>query len=87
MAEVEKFTTWCNDNFLVHNMAKTKELLIDFRKQPPAISPITIHGENVERVKKYKYPGITLHNKLQFDSNVLSIYKKNNITEFFAYKG
>ena len=57
-------------------MAKTKELLIDFRKQPPAVSPITIDGEIVERVEKYKYLGIILDNKLKFDSNVLSIYKK-----------
>ena len=57
-------------------MAKTKELLIDFRKQPPAVSPITIDGEIVERVEKYKYLGIILDNKLKFDSNVLNIYKK-----------
>ena len=54
-------------------MTKTKELLNDFRKQPPTISPITIDGE---RVEKYKYFGIILDNKLKFDSNVLNIYKK-----------
>ena len=46
--EVEGFTTWCEDNFLDLNVTKTKELLIDFRKQPPAVSPITIDGEIVE---------------------------------------
>ena len=55
-------------------MTKTKELLIDFRKQPPAVSSITIDGEIVERVEKYKYLGIILDNKLKFD--VLNIYKK-----------
>ena len=67
-------------------MAKTKELLIDFRKQPPAVSPIAIDGEIVKIVEKYKYLGIILDNKLKFDSNVLNIYK-NVITEFIAYKG
>ena len=52
MEEAERFTTWCKDNFLEFNVTKTKELLIDFRKQPPAVSPITIDGEIVERVKK-----------------------------------
>ena len=33
--EVDRFTTWCKANFLDLNVAKTKELLIDFRKQPP----------------------------------------------------
>ena len=67
-------------------MTKTKALLIDFRKQPPAVSPITIDGENVERTAKYRYPGTILDNKLKFDSNVLSIYK-NVIKEFIAFKG
>ena len=43
--EVNRFTTWCKANFLDLNLAKTKELLIDFRKQPPAVSPITIDGD------------------------------------------
>ena len=74
--EVDRFTTWCKDNFLDLNMTKTKELLIDIREQPPAVSPITIDGEIVERVEKYKYFGIILDNKLKFDSNVLSFYEK-----------
>ena len=86
MAEVEGITTWCKNNFLDLNVTKTNELLIDFRKQPPAVSPITINGEIVERVEKYKYLGIILDNKLKFDSNVLSI-NGNVIAEFNAYKG
>ena len=83
--EVERFTTWCKDNFFDLKVKKIKELLIDFRKQPPAASPITIDGEIVERVEKYKYLGISLDNKSKFDSNVLNIYK-NVTTEFIAYK-
>ena len=63
IAEVETFMTWCKDNFIDINMTKTKEILIDLRKQPPAASPITIDGEIVKRVEKYKYLGITLDNK------------------------
>ena len=74
--EIDRFTTWCKDNFFDLNLTKTKELLIDLRKQPPTVSPITIDGEIVERVEKYKYLGINIVNKLKFDSNVLSIYKK-----------
>ena len=86
IAEVERFTTWCKDNFLDLNVTKTKELHIDLRKQPPAVSPITIDGEIVERVEKYKHLGIILDNKLKFDSNLLNIMK-NVITEFIVYKG
>ena len=56
-------------------MTKTKELLIDFRKHIPAVPPVTIDGEIVE---KNKYLGIILDNKLKFDSNVQNIHKKCN---------
>ena len=79
IAEFERHTSWCKDNFLDLNMTKTKELLIDFRKQPPAVSPITIDGEIVERVEKYKYLGIILDNTLKFDSNVLNVHKKMSL--------
>ena len=52
IAEVEIFLTWCNDNLFDLNMAKIKELLVDFKKQHPAVSLITIDGEIVERVEK-----------------------------------
>ena len=84
--EVEKFMTWCKDNILDLNITKTKELLIDFRKQPPAVLPITMDGEIVERVEKYKYLGIILDNKLKFDSNVLDIHKKMSLHNLLPTK-
>ena len=51
-------------------MTKTKEFLIDFRKQSPAVSLITIDGEIVERVEKYKYFAFIVDKKLKFDNNV-----------------
>ena len=68
--EVERFTTWCKDNYLDLKMIKQRNYLL----QPPAVSPITIDGEIVERVEKYKYPGIISENKSKFDSNVPNIY-------------
>ena len=76
IAEVGRFRTWCKDNILDLNVSKTKELLIDFRKQPLSVSSITIDGEIAERVEKYKYLEIILENKLKFDSNLLNINKK-----------
>ena len=55
MAEVERLTTRCKDNLLEINVTYTMELLIDFKKQPPAVSSITVDGEIDERVEKYKY--------------------------------
>ena len=54
------------------------ELLIDFRKQLPAIPLATINGDIAERVEKYKHLIIILDSKLKLDSNVLNINKKCN---------
>ena len=57
IAEDERFSTWCKDNFLTSTWHKN-ELRIDLRQQPPAVSPITMDSEIIERVEKYKYLGI-----------------------------
>ena len=49
MAEVERLRTWCKDNIFDLNVTKTMELINDFRKQPPAGSPITIDDDIGER--------------------------------------
>ena len=53
---------------------KTKEMLIDFRKNPSAIPDLLIDGVRVERVTEYKYLGTVLDNKLNFSTNF--IHKK-----------
>ena len=73
---VDKFTTWCNNNFLDLNVKKTKEMIVDFRRGPCAIPDLFINGVKVERVNEYKYLGTILDSKLTFDTNTQSIHKK-----------
>lgn len=55
MEEVEKLTSWCQDNCLSLNVTKTKELIVDFRKRQQAFTPLMISGTPVEKVSSYKY--------------------------------
>ncbi len=49
--EVERLTSWCQDNCLFLNVSKTKELIVDFRKrQQRPYTPLMISGTPVERV-------------------------------------
>ncbi len=53
--EVERLTSWCQDNCLSLNMSKTKELIVDFRKRPQQpYTPLMISGTPVERVSSFK---------------------------------
>ncbi len=54
--EVERLTSWCQDNCLSLNVSKTKELIVDFRKrQQRPYTPLMISGTPVERVSSFKY--------------------------------
>ena len=83
---VDCFTNWCDQHFLLLNVKKTKEMIIDFRIKKDTILPLTIKNETVEIVKTYKYLGVTIDNKLDWTSHVTNVHKKINQRLFFLRK-
>ncbi len=59
--EVERLTSWCQDNCLSLNVSKTKKLIVDFRKrhQRP-YTPLMISGTPVEKASSFKYLGVNV---------------------------
>ena len=84
--EVQSFVTWCRENYLLLNVQKTKEIVIDFRRTPQVHNDLIINDENVERVSEYKYLGTIINDKLNFEENINTIYKKANSRMFFVRK-
>ena len=74
--EVVAFVKWCEDNYLVLNVEKTKEMVIDFRKARDNPENIRIQDKTVERVSHFKYLGVILDNKLSWNQNTENIVKK-----------
>ena len=70
------FCKWCNDNFLLLNVAKTKELVIDYRKKKSSVNPIKIQDQEVEIVDTFKYLGVVIDNKLNWAPHVDKVFKK-----------
>ncbi len=63
--EVERLTSWCQDNCLSLNVTKTKELIVDFRKwHLLPYTPLMISGTPVERVSSFKYLGVNISEDL-----------------------
>ncbi len=52
--EVSTLTKWCQENHLSLNIDKTKELVVDYRRQSREHTPITIDKTSVERVNSFK---------------------------------
>ncbi len=75
--EVERLTSWCQDNCLFLNVSKTKELIVDFRKrQQRPYTPLMISGTPVERVSSFKYLGVNISEDLTWTTHIQTQVKK-----------
>ncbi len=75
--EVERLTSWCQDNCLSLNVSKTKELTVDFRKrQQRPYTPLMISGTPVERVSSFKYLGVNISEDLTWTTHIQTQVKK-----------
>ena len=64
------------DNNLTLNTAKTKELIIDFRKHGADSLPLHIKKESVERVHNFKFLGTLISDRLTWTDNITVVVKK-----------
>jgi hypothetical protein len=81
-----EFLTWCDDNYLELNVGKTKEMLVDFRRNRTDVAALTLRGETVERVEEYKYLGTMIDNKLTFTANADMIFRKCRQRMYMLYQ-
>ncbi len=71
-----KETFWCSLNNLELNMLKTVEIIVDFRRSPPALPPLTIMNSTVTAVESFRFLGTTISQDLKWDNHIVSIVKK-----------
>ena len=76
---IEYVTNWCSLNCLELNVAKTKEMVFDFRKSNMNNkSPVIIHDSHVTTADEYKYLGVTVQSDLKWNMHVKNQVKKAN---------
>uniref|UniRef100_A0A8K9XHI6 Reverse transcriptase domain-containing protein n=1 Tax=Oncorhynchus mykiss TaxID=8022 RepID=A0A8K9XHI6_ONCMY len=74
--EVRALGVWCQEKNLTLNVNKTKEMIVDFRKQQREHPPIHINGTVVERVVSFKFLGVHITDKLNWSTHTDSVVKK-----------
>ncbi len=74
--EVAQLAEWCGANNLSLNVEKTKEVVMDFRRNPIDHPPLTIDTSTVERVSSTKFLGVHITEDLTWTTNTKSISKK-----------
>ena len=74
--EVRALGVWCLKNNLSLNVNKTKEMIMDFRKQQRKHPPIHIDWTAVEKVESCKFLCIYIMDKLKWSTHTDSVVKK-----------
>ncbi|KAK3533203.1 hypothetical protein QTP70_013605 [Hemibagrus guttatus] len=74
--EVEQLAAWCSLNNLELNTLKTVEIIVDFRRNTPALPPLTIMNSTVPTVESFRFLGTTISQDLKWDTHIDSIIKK-----------
>ncbi|KAK1804850.1 hypothetical protein P4O66_003552 [Electrophorus voltai] len=77
LVEIKHLENWCQENNLLLNISKTKELIVDFsKKQERHYQPVRINGTTVERVDSFRYLGVHISQDLSWSRNTNSLAKK-----------
>ncbi len=74
--EVKELAVWCSLNNLELNTLKTVEMIVDFRRNAPALPPLTIMNSTVTAVESFRFLGTTISQDLKWDNHIESIVKK-----------
>ncbi len=81
--EVSILPKWCQENHLSLNIDKTKELVVDYRRQSREHTPITIDKTPVERVSSFKFLGVHITEDLTWSAHTDAVLKKAHQRLFF----
>ncbi|KAK1804738.1 hypothetical protein P4O66_003594 [Electrophorus voltai] len=77
LEEIKHLENWCQENNLLLNVSKTKELIVDCsKKQERHYQPVRISGTTVERVDSFRYLGVHISQDLSWSHHTNSPAKK-----------
>ncbi|KAI4885966.1 hypothetical protein NFI96_009926 [Prochilodus magdalenae] len=74
--EVDSLVAWCTKNNLTLNTDKTKEMIVDMRKERRPHQPLFIRDLEVERVSSFKYLGVHISDDLTWTLNTTYVLKR-----------
>ncbi len=84
--EVDQLAVCCSLNNLELNTLKTVEMTMDFRRNPHALSPLTIIDSSVASVETFKFLGSIISQDLKWDTHIDSIVKKAQQRLYFLHQ-
>lgn len=73
--EIYTFVKWCDTNYLILNIQKTKEMVFDPR-QVTKHKSVVIKNQEVTQASSYKYLGVHIDNLLCWNTHVNNLCNK-----------
>ncbi|KAK1802111.1 hypothetical protein P4O66_004452 [Electrophorus voltai] len=81
LEEIKHLENWCQENNLLLNISKTKELIVDCsKKQERHYQPVRISGTTVKRVDSFRYLGVHISQDLSWSRHTNSLAKKTSVS-------
>jgi len=81
--EIQSVINCCENDNLILNQSKTKEMIIDYHKKKEPLTPIYINNECIEIVNSFKFVGITISSDLNWHFNTKLTIKKAHQRLYF----
>ena len=69
---------WSDSNYMKLSPKKCKEMCVCLLKNKPDLQPITIYGNQIERVSSHKLLGVVIQDDLKWSSHIDMITKKGS---------
>jgi len=77
---------WSSSNSMQLNAAKTKEMLVCFKRNPETIPSIVIDGQEIERVDDAKLLGVHISSNLSWNTHINAICSKAGQRVYVLYR-
>ncbi len=84
--EIKELAVWYSLNNQELNTLKIVEMIVDFRRNPPALPPLTIMNSTVTAVESFRFLGTTIFQDLKWDHHIGSIVKKAQQRLYFLHQ-
>ncbi|KAI3352616.1 hypothetical protein L3Q82_005541 [Scortum barcoo] len=81
--EVASLVKWCDSNNLSLNTDKTKEMVLDMRRERRQHQPLMIRDSEVECVSSFKFLGVHICDDLTWTLNITQLVKKAHQRLYF----
>ena len=84
--QITNIVAWCKQNNLFLNVSKTKEMIIDFRKNKTPMLPIYIDNTPVDQVTTFKFLGSFVTDDMSWNFNCNKLLMKARQRLYFLRK-